>query len=121
MPPRTRTYVMRPRRDVLIKTACEDAECDAWRNGWQTICDERTPLGAEQADYIRHRSGRTVAEIQGPPTVFVFERGQRCFAEHQTQPARFLITGVGEVAGIREWAGDFGDHMERLTEIRRKG
>ncbi len=53
------------------------------------MIDESTDLGREQAAYIRQRSGRSFREMRtavGPDalTVFRFDSGQRCFADHIT-------------------------------------
>ena len=118
--PATRDYEIKFQRDTAVRTACEDARCEAFRNGWETICDERTPLGRDQAAYIRQRSGRTFTELSGTPTVFRFERGQRCFAEHRTRPARFLAGGI-QVASLAAWVGDLDQHVQNLEDQARKG
>jgi hypothetical protein len=116
----TRDYVIKFRRDTTVRTACEDAGCEAFRNGWETVCDQRTPLGLEQAAYIRQRSGRTFTELSGTPTVFRFEPGQRCFAEHRTRPARFLAGGV-QLPDLPAWVGDLDQHVSNLEDQARKG
>lgn len=116
----TRDYVVKFRRDTSVRTACEDVGCEAFRNGWETVCDERTPLGREQADYIRKKSGRTVTELSGTPTVFRFDPGQRCFAEHRTRPATFLAGGR-QVPTLGDWTGDLEEHVQRLEDQARKG
>jgi len=73
-----------------------------------------------QAAYIRQRSGRTFTELSGTPTVFRFERGQRCFAEHRTRPARFLAGGI-QVASLAAWVGDLDQHVQNLEDQARKG
>ena len=118
----TRDYVIKFRRDVTVRSACEDVGCQAWANGWETIVDERTSLGQAQADYIRRRSGRDFVEHDfGEGIVkFRFARRQRCFAEHRTRPARFLAGGI-PVPDLSAWVGDFDQHVQSLEDQARKG
>src|SRR5579859_7238329 len=89
----TRDYLLRMPPDTTVVAACHEVRCEAWQFGWHTLADERTPLGREQAAYIRQRSGRTFRELGSPDgmTVFRFESRQRCFAEHRTKPARWIV------------------------------
>ena len=64
--PATRDYVMRRRRDTTVIAACHEVGCTSWRYGWETIVDERTPLGQQQGAYIRHQSGRTFTDRRCP-------------------------------------------------------
>ena len=118
----TRDYVIRRRPDTTVIAACHEVGCPAWRHGWVTITDERTDLGREQARYIRQSSGRTFTETRDGQglTVFRFESGQRCFAEHATTPFRFLAGGR-PVADLAAWVGDFDDHVNRLEAQAKKG
>lgn len=118
--------------DVTVKVACEVARCPAWRHGWETTVDERTDLGLAQATWIRQGSARTFTERRTGEgqTVFRFEPGQRCFAEHRTRPQRFFERG-GDWRGnprgeIREhtaagWLDSFGEHQDRLKTAFEKG
>ena len=96
--------------------------CDAWQFGWETILDERTAHGRELAAWLRSgASRRTYRELTaGDLAVFRFERGQRCFEEHQTRPAVFLAGGR-RLASLGDWTGDLGDHVTRLEDQLRKG
>ena len=122
----TRDYVVHMPRDTLVRSACEDVECEGWRCGWESHIDEGTVLGQAQADYIRRHSGRTFTELRtGVITVFRFPGGQRCFAEHRTRPARLLvrqgrslIREHGTFTGIAE---DYTEHVGRLAEQAQKG
>lgn len=122
----TRDYLLRFRRDVQVKTACEDAGCEARRYGWETQVDEATPLGREQAAYIRHQSGRDFTERRTGTgiTVFRFMPGQRCFAEHRTRPARFLVADGArsrEHVSLGDWIEDAGEHVTRIEQLRQRG
>jgi len=123
--PETRDYHIRMPTDRWVKLACQDADCDDWRHGWETHVDEATPLGCEQAAYIRRLSGRTFTERRaGGITVFVFEPFQRCFAEHRTRPARLLVHEGGrtrEHASFADLAEDYTEHTGRLADQAQKG
>ena len=129
-----RTFQIISPPDLSLIIACKRAGCGAWRNGWQTICDETSALGAEQARYIRHQSGRTFREDKtaaGRLTVFTFPPYQRCFREHRTRPERFIARGGdwrGNPTGEHRvhqsaagWVEDFALHQIRLTESIARG
>jgi hypothetical protein len=121
----TRDYLIRMPRDTMIVAACEDVGCASWLYGWETHVDEGTPLGAEQARYIRHMSGRTFGEQRTAAgiTVFRFTARQRCFAEHRTRPGRYLVRGgvVREHAWLGDWIEDAAEHVTSIEEQRKKG
>lgn len=127
-----KTYQAIATSDQTVVAACESVSCPAWRHGWDTVVDETTELGRRQAAYIRAESGRTFQELraEGGGTVFRFETGQRCFADHQTRPARYLVRGGdhrGNTGLIREhddsedWVEDFAEHQDRLADRLRQG
>jgi hypothetical protein len=109
---------------------CEEAGCLAHRHGWQTAVDEGTELGQRQAHHIRKVAGRRFTERRTEIglTAFVFEAGQRCFAEHQVsleRPELYLVRG-GDWRGnprreVRQhstpdsWVNDFATHQEQLA------
>ncbi|MFD5709480.1 hypothetical protein ACFWHW_03645 [Streptomyces pharetrae] len=127
------TFSVRSRSDRMIKTVCEKVGCAAWRLGWESVIDETTDLGRAQAQYIRTQSGRTFREQKTATgqTVFRFESGQRCFAEHQTRPELYLVRDGdhrGNPTGQKRQhanAADWVDHMQeelgRFNEDRRRG
>lgn len=121
----TRDYIVRMPKDTTVRAACGDVNCDNWRYGWETILDERTPQGRDAAAWIRSgQSGRTYRELPGGEvTVFRFEAGQRCFDEHRTRPARWLVRagGVRQHATMRDWIDDLGEHAGRLEEQAKQG
>lgn len=134
LPPQAyQTFGITQRPDVLIPAACEQVECEAWRNGWQSAFDEATELGKQQAAYVRQRSGRTFRELKTAAglTVFRFEPGQRCFREHQTRPQIFAVRD-GDYRGNptgrhrthqrpADWVEDFGENQLRLADQHQKG
>lgn len=127
----TYSVTARPDRDVV--SACHEVGCAAWREGWETTVDEATDLGRAQAAYIRARSGRTFRERRTDAglTVFLFESGQRCFAEHRTK--RDLFTNRdgdwrGNPTGrvyvherAQDWIEDLVEHEDRLAVLRQRG
>lgn len=145
-----RSFVIRSPRDVLVRTACEQAGCKAWQYGWETIVDESTDLGQRQADYIRTQSGRTFTEHRSgalvsvsaswrPPTepavtwltVFEFEPYQRCFEDHQTRPEQYLVRGGDWRGNPRregrrhtrpgDWVEDMAGHLDGLRTAIERG
>ncbi len=125
--PLTRDYRIVMPHDRFVRTACEDSGCDAWRYGWDTLADETTDLGRRQAAYIRTQSGRAFREMKAPDglTVFRFEPGQRCFADHQSRAGRLLVTHghrlVREHSSLAGLAEDYTEHTGRLADQAQKG
>lgn len=127
------TYSITAPSDTGHKSACERANCQAWRHGWTSTIDESTELGQRQAAYIRQQSGRTFREqhTEAGLTVFRFESGQRCFAEHGTRPEIYLVRDGdwrGNPTGrqrqhtrAQDWVEDFGEHQLRLVDQQKKG
>lgn len=127
-----KTYGIDAPSDVSVKAACEQVGCAARLHGWETAIDEATDLGRRQAEYIRTRAGRTFRESRTGEglTVFRFDAGQRCFAEHRTRPEVYTVRGGDwrvDFGPIRthtrstDWVEDFGDHQARLAEQIEKG
>lgn len=128
-PPRsrlTRDYLVRMPKDTTVVVACEQVRCDNWRYGWDTVLDVRTPEGRDAADWIRsgasRRDFREMGTADGGGTVvFRFSPHQRCFAEHRTKPARWLVRGVREHTDMSGWIDDLDQHAGRLADQIRKG
>ena len=121
------TYTVTSPLDRWVRSACADVLCAAWQFGWRTIVDEATPVGREQAAYIRQRSRRTFTERPaGALTEFVFDSRQRCFAEHRTRPEIYVVRG-GDWRGnptrqrrthqrAADWVEDFGEHQQQVAD-----
>jgi hypothetical protein len=130
-PAATRDYLIKLPRDTSIVAACEDVGCDQQARGWETVCDLADPMGVKVAMLIRSgQTGRTYRELPALPgsqtAVFRFESGQRCFTEHRTRPARFLVdpgTGGPLIRRTRlaDWGEDLMDHAGNLQDQLRKG
>lgn len=125
------TWSVQSRPDKRIKSVCEEVGCPQWRSGWESVIDESTDLGKAQAAFIRG-SGRTFREQKTAVglTVFRFESGQRCFADHQTMPELYLVRGgdyrqsVGKVRVHKnpaDWVEHVQQHMGLLLDERDKG
>ncbi|MFD5631584.1 hypothetical protein [Streptomyces sp. NPDC127072] len=114
------TFSVRSRPDQAVRTVCEEVSCAGWREGWESAIDESTDLGKAQAAYIRTQAGRTFRELRTAAglTVFRFESGQRCFADHKTRPELYLVRDGdfrGNPTGRRREhtrAADWVDHMQ---------
>lgn len=125
------TWSVKSRPDKRVKTVCEKVGCAAWRSGWESVVDESSDLGRSQAAFIRS-SRRTFREQRNGAglTVFRFEPYQRCFADHQTMPEKYLVRGgdyrakVGELrvhTRAADWVEHVQQHMGRLLDERDKG
>lgn len=128
------TYTVSSPLDTTVKAACEQVGCEAWRYGWESTIDESTELGRQQAAYIRTQSGRTFKEMpragEDSLTVFRFEPGQRCFANHQTRQESYALLGGdwrGYTGIIRrhtraaDFVEDFGEHQQRIADQQEEG
>jgi hypothetical protein len=127
------TYEVRSPRDVRLPSACEQSGCAAWRQGWESVIDESTQLGRDQAAYIRGQSGRTFREQRSEAglTVFRFESGQRCFAEHGTRPEIYLVRDGdwrGNPTGRQrqhtrpaDWVEDMAESLDAVRTDRERG
>jgi len=127
-----RTFTIVSPTDRSVVAACPQVGCEQWRHGWQSVIDESTPLGKEQAAYIRLKSRRTFREQRTGAglTVFVFEAGQRCFTEHRTRPEVYAVrggdwreqTGPGRAhQRASDWVEDFQENQGTLAELRKRG
>ena len=133
MPPEAyKTYSITQPADLFVKTACENAGCDAFAYGWVTTVDEATPIGETQARYIRYGAKRTFREQRdGALTVFTFDPGQRCFAEHRTRPEHYRVSGghwqmpfrqpLRDHVNAADWVEDFAEHQQGLADRLAKG
>ena len=127
------TFSITAPRDATVAAACEQVGCEAWTRGWDSVIDERTELGQQQAVYIRTQSQRTFREMRTDAglTVFRFESGQRCFAEHRTRPEIYLVRDGdwrGNPTGRRrqhtrpaDWVEDMAENQGRLIDQQQKG
>lgn len=126
------TYQAAAVSDKTVVAACQSVGCTAYQLGWDTVVDEETMLGQRQAAYIRQSAGRSFRELRTEAglTVFRFDAYQRCFADHETRPAVYLVRGGDHRANtglIRkhvdpdDWVEDFAEHQDRLADRLRQG
>jgi hypothetical protein len=133
-----KTYrILAPVSSHFRPGTCAEADCPHYLGGWQSIIDESTVQGQEQAHYIRKLSGRSFKERRNEIglTVFSFEAGQKCFGgQHQVRldrPELYVVqdgdwrgnpTGrVRRHADAADWVDDFGEHQQRLADLREEG
>lgn len=120
---------------------CEEDNCKHFIKGWQTVCDENTDIGAQQAAYIRqdktrrHVESREIVELPpraadappvtgAPSTVFRFEAGQKCFRQHRVplnRPEIYLVRGEQGAqslvhSGPEAWVDDFCTNQDRVSK-----
>lgn len=118
-------HILSPISTHFQPGACEDADCENYRNGWKTLIDESTELGQKQARYIRTQSGREFDEHRDEAglTVFTFHAGQPCFSNGKhlvrtDRPALFLVrTDDGQRythSSADSWADDLRTHQGAL-------
>jgi hypothetical protein len=131
-----KTYrVVAPLATHWHTVTCQDAGCEHYQHGWESHIDERTDLGQRQAHYIRRESGRRFTEAKNELglTVFTFEAGQKCFAQHQARnmrPEHYIERGGDwrrAVGPAREhtspdfWVESFQENQDRLQAIVDRG
>jgi hypothetical protein len=128
------TFQVSTPRDGGILTACKDAGCRYYREGWKSVVDERTELGRRQAHYFRYQSGRTITREQKTAdgrTVFTFAAHQRCFEEHWTRPEIYVVRGgdwrgnptgmFRQHANAADWVEDFAENQIKLADQLQQG
>lgn len=133
-----RTYaIASPLATHWRQATCAEVDCERYRGGWQSVCDERTDVGARRAYRIRHDRSRKHTEHKDPGgvTVFKFPPGQRCFAwqEHRIQyrPEIYVVRDGdwrGNPSGWSrrhtrpdDWVCDFAEHQDRLATAFNRG
>lgn len=131
------TYaVVRPARTHWRRGTCVQVGCEKRERGWRQTIDLNTPLGQDQARYIKQHSGRSYTKI-GQLNGIVeleFAAGQDCFAEHKVPLDRdslFLLKGGdwrGNPRGTAPrklspvaWRDNFGENQEKLAELAQRG
>jgi hypothetical protein len=122
--------VLSPIETHFEETTCDQVECKAHVNGWQSFIDEGTEQGQQQAHYIRRQSGRGFSEDRNEAgmTVFTFGAGQECFATHQQKtdrPQHFLLHNGRRDPYLfdrpDQWVDDFAGHQDQLAARLNKG
>jgi hypothetical protein len=116
---------------------CARARCEGHLLGWDSLIDETTTAGQEQAAYIRGGSGRRFTEERQPAglTLFRFEPGQDCFRRphlmRNTRPETYVERGGdwrGNPSGQRrvhtrpeDWVESFAGHQARIKTLLERG
>lgn len=128
--------IVSPKKTHLVKATCEEAECASYKNGWRMKLDLGTPLGQQQAHYIKHISGRSykVIDQRDGLVVLEFSGGQPCFTQHEVRnelPEIFRIKG-GDFRGNplgtptrttkpELWIEEFAENQAKIAEAIEKG
>lgn len=112
---------------------CVEVDCPNYINGWKTVVDTSSVLGARQAQYIRMQSGRSFTVMEsGPMVTFTFPAGQRCFSGHKVPLEReplYVVRGGDWRAVTRsprrvdasEWRDRFEENQGVLHDAIEKG
>lgn len=133
-----KTYqILAPAQTHFRAATCAEVDCSNYLHGWASVIDESTELGKAQAHYIRNQSGRRFTEDRNHApgmTLFVFEAGQTCFAQHKARldrPEIFLVRDGdwrGNPTGNRrqhthadDWVDDFATNQQQLADQLEKG
>lgn len=125
--------IVAPLKTHWRPASCEEAGCLQYQKGWKTTVDESTPLGQNQAHYIRHDKTRKCSEQKLPTglTEFTFGPGQTCFGSDKhvrriERPEHFLEQG-GDFRGNPrnerrvhtrpdDWLDSFANHQDTLSD-----
>ena len=135
-PAAMKSYVISaPLRTHWNLATCADVDCEQYRVGWESHIDERTSLGQRQAAYIRGESGRKFTETKNELglTVFSFEAGQKCFAQHRARNMREdnyverggdwrAVVGTPRLhKSADNWTESFAQNQDRIKTIAERG
>lgn len=129
------TYeIIAPQATHFRVATCAEINCLAFTRGWVTAVDETSELGQRQAHYIRKESRRSFKETreESGRTVFTFEPGQKCFAQHKTRidrPEIYVVrNGDWRRSEVRrqhsravDWVEDFAEHQDKIKEQTERG
>lgn len=123
-----KTYqIVQPLSTHFRVATCAEVECANHQHGWRTTVDVSTELGRQQAEYIRHASGRAFTETADrlPLVTFIFTPGQQCFGTHheplERDPIHIIKDGdwrdSDNARQVRadDWLDDFRTHQDRLN------
>ena len=133
-----RTYGMAmPLSSHFRPATCEEADCQAYINGWASTFDLATDLGQKQYEYCRHDKERSFAvERLGLTLVrFTYGPGNRCFrsGDHKVpvgRPGIFTVragdwrayTGPARRhTRADDWVDDMAGHLDQLEQARERG
>lgn len=116
---------------------CVETDCPHYLRGWKMKIDLGTPLGRDQAHYIKYDSGRkykVTAQVDGLVEL-EFPEGQICFRQHRVpleRPAIFRVKG-GDHRGNplriptrvhkkpEFWVEEFAENQDRIITAQERG
>lgn len=117
--------INRPLATHWREAECREVDCPHYLQGWMTV----VPTVSNQADYIRHNSGRhfTEARMAGELSEFTFAPGQRCFRPHKLPLDKQEIF-THEAGGIRRahaqplgWIEHFNEETDKTRRALERG
>lgn len=116
---------------------CEDVQCGAYLRGWRLTLDLGTPLGVQQAQYIKHQSGRSFKVVSQKDGLveLEFAANQPCFTDHRIpldRPEIYRVKGgdkrgnpTGAPVRVHDrpehWVEEFAENQDRLARLHQKG
>ena len=117
--------ISQPVQSHFRDATCQEVECGAFLQGWVTTVDVGTQLGADQANYIRMKSGRhfRVSQLADSSLVsFTFPPGQRCFRQHKVSLGRPAIYSERDNRRVLKhtadtWVDSFANNQIKLAEL----
>ncbi len=137
LPPQvTKTYGIHVPLSQFVSVTCEEAQCQAYRNGWRTtLLEGDGDFGDKSAYQIRHSGYSFTEEKRGDGfTVFTFAPGQKCFrglagAHKKRRPdaKEFYVVRDGQTGqrrthtGPSHWVEDFTEHQATLADAIERG
>lgn len=115
-------YKLKQRKAPRSRLAtCAEVECWPFVNGFELPIDEATPLGQQQAHYLRTDRSRPkpVEQRAAGVTTFRYPPGTKCFAsespEHWVEVDQFFIAR-GQHVRPAEWVGRFEENQGAIAE-----
>ena len=131
------TYgIARPKRTHWKLATCAQVDCPRRERGWRQTIDLNTPLGQDQARYIKTHAGRSYTKVGQMNGVveLEFAAGQDCFTEHRVPLDRDSLftlrrgdwrgnpTGQApQVLSPIAWRDNYGENQEKLAELAKRG
>lgn len=132
-----RTYdISAPLATHYRKATCQEVDCPAYANGWDTRLDPNDSEQRKGLDYIRLHSGRHYIDMTKPADAVVtlrFPPGQQCFRPHRVPLEREAVYRVrgGDWRGSTglivahkrpaDWVEDFALHQQGIADRIERG
>jgi hypothetical protein len=113
--------ILRPWDTHWRGAVCKEVDCPHYIKGWLTV----VLTVSDQADYIRHKSGRhfTEKKVEGGLSEFEFPPGQRCFRDHRLpmdKQEHYLHDQRVHTRPL-DWVEDFNTETDRFNRAKERG